>query len=425
MSSILIKNAYIVSMVSPISKADVWIEDGIIKEIGILDREADKVIDATGKVVMPGLINTHTHVAMSVFRGYSDELELMEWLSTKMWPIEDKMVPEDVYYASLLSIIEMIKSGTTTFNDQYFFEEETAKAASQVGIRAMLSRCIIGDGEGAENRLKESEELYNKWHNASNEKIKICVGIHAPYTCPPDTIIKSVEQSKKLNTPIHIHYLETEDEIKQMSERYNKSVTEYLKELGVFDRKTILAHGVWTSEADADELKKYDTAIIHNPISNQKLGSGIANTKMFLEKGITVGIGTDGQGSTNTLDMFEEIKSAAYLQKVVNKSATAISGMEVLKMATIDGAKALGLENEIGSIEVGKKADVIIIDLDKPHLIPVHDLYSTLAYSVNGADVETVIIDGNIVMENRRMLTIDEEMVKKEIYRIVNKLFQK
>jgi len=424
MASILIKNAYIVSMVSPISKADLLIEDGEIKEIGIIDREADKVINATGKVVMPGLINTHTHVAMSVFRGYSDELELMEWLSKKMWPIEDKMVSEDVYYASLLSIVEMIKSGTTTFNDQYFFEESTAKAAAEVGMRAMLSRCIIGDGEGADARIKESEELYNLWHNASDGKIKICVGVHAPYTCTPDTIKKSVTLAKKLDTPIHIHYLETEDEINQVNERYNKTVTEYLKETGIFESKTILAHGVWINENDAEELKKYDTAVIHNPISNQKLGSGIANIKMLLEKGITVGIGTDGQGSTNTLDMFEEIKSTAYLQKVVNKSATAISGYDVLKMATIDGAKALGLDKEIGSIEVGKKADIIIIDLDKPHLIPVHDIYSTLAYSVNGADVETVIIDGKIIMENRQMLTIDEEMVKKEVNKVVNRLFQ-
>lgn len=424
MSSILIKNAYIVSMVSPISKADLFIEDGKIKEIGIIERDADKVIDASGKVVMPGIINAHTHVAMSVFRGYSDELELMEWLSKKMWPIEDKMVAEDVYYASLLSIIEMIKSGTTTFNDQYFFEEETAKAVDKVGMRAMLSRCIISEGEDADNRIKEAEELYHRWNDASNGKIKICVGVHAPYTCPPDTIIKSIDLAKKINMPIHIHYMETEDEVNQIKERYNKTVTDYLKETGIFDCKTILAHGVWAKESDIRELKNYDTAIVHNPVSNQKLGSGIANIKLMLENGVAVALGTDGQGSTNTLDMFEEIKTAAYLQKVVNKSATAISGYDVLKMATIEGAKALGLEKEIGSIEVGKKADIIIIDLNKPHLVPVHDIYSTLAYSVNGADVETVIIDGNLIMEERKILTIDERCVIKQVNSIVNKLFQ-
>lgn len=424
MSSILIKNAYIVSMVSPISKADVYIEDDRIKEIGIIDKEADKVIDASGKVLMPGLVNTHTHVAMSVFRGYSDELELMEWLTKKMWPIEDKMTREDMYYASLLSIVEMIKSGTTTFNDQYFFPDETAKAVSETKMRAVLARHIIGEGEKVDNIINETEELYNTWNEKAEGRIKIYVAVHAPYTCPPDTIKKAVNLAKKLNTPIHIHYLETEDEIKQIKEKYNMTVTDYLKETGLFDCKTILAHGVWINEADVEELKKYDTAVSHNPISNQKLGSGIAPIKMLLDNGITVGLGTDGQGSTNTLDMFEEIKSALYLQKVINKSATAMSGYDALKMATIDGAKALGLENEIGSIEVGKKADLIIIDLDNPHLVPVHDIYSTLAYSVNGADVETVIIDGNVVMEDRKILTIDEKMVKKEINRVVNELFR-
>ncbi len=423
MSSILIKNAYIVSMVSPISKADVYIENGRIKEIGIIDKEAEKIIDATGKVLMPGLINTHTHIGMSLFRGYSDELELMEWLSKKMWPIEDKMTKEDVYYASLLSIIEMIKSGTTTFNDQYFFPQEVAKATLESGMRAVIARHIIGDGETADKYIKETEELYNEWNNKGEEKIKIYVAMHAPYTCTPETLKKGVALAKKLDTPIHIHYLETEDEINQIKQKYNITVTDYLKETGVFDCKTILAHGVWINESDVEELKKYDTAVSHNPISNQKLGSGIAPIKMLLENGITVGIGTDGQGSTNTLDMFEEIKSALYLQKVVNRSATAMSGYDALKMATIDGAKALGLENEIGTIEVGKKADVILIDLDKPHLIPVHDIYSTLAYSVNGADVETVIIDGNIVMEDRKILTLDEEMIKKAVNRVVNDLF--
>lgn len=424
MASILIKNAYIVSMVSPISKADLLIEDGLIKEIGIIDYEADRVIDATGKVVMPGLINTHTHLTMSVFRGYSDELELMDWLSKKMWPIEDKMVPNDAFWASMLSMIEMIKSGTTTFNDHYFFEDETARAAVEIGMRAMLSRCVIGEGEEADKRLEEAETLYHDWHDASNGRIKVCVGLHAPYTCPPETIKKGVALAKKLNVPVHIHYLETEDEIKQIKEKYGKTVTEYLKDCNLFDVKTILAHGVQMAGEDMEALKVYDTAVIHNPISNQKLGSGIAPIREMLNHGLTVALGTDGQGSTNTLDMFEEIKSAAYLQKVMHKSATAISGFDVLKMATIDGAKALGLEKEIGSLEVGKKADVILIDLDKPHLLPVHDIYSTLAYSVNGADVEMVIINGKIVMENRHMLTVDEELVKQELNKVVKRLFE-
>ncbi|MBR4110078.1 MAG: amidohydrolase [Clostridia bacterium] len=422
MSSILIKNAYIVNMVSPISKADLLIEDNRIVEIGIIEKEADKVIDATGKVVMPGMINAHTHIAMSLFRGYSDDLELMDWLQ-KVWKIEDLMTPEDVYWLSLLSMIEMVKSGTTTFCDHYFFEEKTAEALTKLKMRGTLSRCIIGDGEAADARLKEAEELYNEWHNRENERIKVCVGAHATYTCPPETIKKSLELAKKLNAPLHIHYLETLDEVNQMKEKYNKSTTEYLEELNTFENHVILAHGVHLNDEDINSLKHIKGGIVHNPISNQKLGSGIANIKKQRENGLTVCLGTDGQGSTNTLDMFEEIKSAAYLQKATYKSATAISAKDVLQMATIDGAKVLGLENEIGSLEVGKKADLIIIDLNKPHLCPVHDIYSTLAYSVNGADVETVIVDGNVLMENRVVLGIDENEIMEKCNDIVKRLF--
>lgn len=423
MSSILIKNAYIVSMVSPISKADLLIEDDKIVEIGIIERKADKVIDATGKVIMPGFINAHTHIAMSLFRGYSDDLELLDWLNN-VWKVEDNMSEEDVYYASLLSEIEMIKSGTTTFNDHYFFENKIADATIETGMRAVLSRFIINENEEAQKRIEEAEELYNTYNNSGSGRIHVVVGLHAPYTCPPKTIEAGVRLAKKYNLPIHIHYLETKDEIIQIKEKYNKSVTDYLNDLGVFDSHVILAHGVQICKDDLEILKKIKGGVVHNPISNEKLGSGIANIKNLIDNGILVALGTDGQGSTNTLDMFEEIKSAAYLQKVSYEKASAISAEDVLKMATINGAKVMGLENEIGSLEVGKKADIIIIDLNKPHLCPVHDLYSTLAYSANGADVESVIIDGKLVMENRKLLTIDEELVIKKCNEIVQNLFK-
>lgn len=421
--SILIKNAYIVTMVSPVSKADLYIEGNRITEIGIIDKKADVVIDGTGKVIMPGIVNGHTHVGMSLFRGYSDELELMDWLTKKIWPVEDRLSPEDVYYASLLSGIEMIKSGTTTFNDHYFYEEETAKAAAELGIRALLSRCIIGEGDETLVKFEEAKELYDSWNDKANGKIKVCVGLHAPYTCSQEVIRKASSFAKELNVPIHIHYLETTDEINQMRDRYNKTATEYLKETGIFDSKVILAHGVYAGREDLEFLKTVDAGVVHNPISNQKLGSGIIDLSLYREFGVPVGIGTDGQGSTNTLDMFEEIKSAAYLQKVTKKTATAISAYDVLRMATIEGAKVLGMENEIGSLEVGKKADIIIIDLNKPHLCPVHDIYSTLAYSACGSDVETVIIDGEIIMENRKIKTVDEVMVMEKVNETVKNLF--
>lgn len=422
---ILIKNGYVVSMVSEIRKCDILIEDDRIKRIAEnLDLDVDRVIDATNKIVMPGLINAHTHVAMSLFRGETDEEELMKWLQKSIWPVEDKMTASDVYTASMLSGLEMIKSGTTTFNDHYFFEEETARMAEQLGLRAILSRCIIGEGEEAMKRVDEAEALYNEWHNKADGRIKICVGLHAPYTCPPDTIKRGIQLADRLGSPIHIHYLETRDEVKQMSDKYQMTATEYLKKSGLFNYHVMLAHGVHVDDESIATLKDISGGIVHNPISNQKLGSGIANIRKLRANGINVALGTDGQGSTNTLDMFEEIKSAAYLQKVIYNSATAISGEDVLKMATIEGAKVLGIDSEVGSLEEGKKADIIIIDTNKPHLCPMHNIYSLLAYSVNGADVETSIIDGRVVMENRQVLNVDENQVMRDCRRVTECLFR-
>lgn len=420
---ILIKNGYIVSMASEVKKGDILIEDDRIARIGTIDCEADKIIDATNKIVMPGLINAHTHVGMSLFRGYADEDELMTWLSERIWPVEDQMSASDVYYASLLSAIEMIKSGTTTFNDNYFYEEETAKAAEKTGMRAILSRCVIGDADEATKRLAEAEDLYNNWHNKCNGRIKICVGPHAPYTCSPETLKRCVKLADRLGTPIAIHYLETKDEVKKMRDNYNMTATEYLKKAGLFNYHVMLAHGVHIDEESLQTLKEISGGIIHNPISNQKLGSGFADIRKLRLNGINVALGTDGQGSTNTLDMFEEIKSAAYIQKALYNSATAISGEDVLRMATIEGAKVLGIDSEVGSLEEGKKADIIIIDMKKPHLCPAHNIYSLLAYSVNGADVETSIIDGNIVMENRVINGIDENEIMNACSRIKECLF--
>lgn len=420
---ILIKNGYVVSMVSDVVKTDLLIEDGKIAFIGNTDVEVDKVIDATDKIVMPGLINAHTHVPMSIFRGYSDELTLNDWLRKKMWPIEDKMTADDAYWASMLSGIEMIKSGTTTFNDMYFFEDEIAKMAEQLGMRAILSRCIIGEGEDMIKKAEEAETLYNNYHNKCEGRIKVCVGLHAPNTCPPETIRKGIELADKLGTPIHIHYLETKDEINYINNTYLSSVTEYLKKLGLFNYHVMLAHGVHISDADIDVLKEISGGVVHNPVSNMKLGSGFANTAKLLKNGINVALGTDGQGSTNTLDMFLEIKLAAYMQKGMYNSATAITAEDVLKMATIKGAEVLGIDSEVGSLEVGKRADIIIINTNKPHLCPIHNIYSTLAYSVSGDDVETSIIDGNIVMENRVIQNVDEAEILTECNRVTRRLF--
>jgi len=420
----LIKNGYVVSMVSDVRKTDIVVEGDRIARIGTVnDTETfDKVIDAENMVVMPGLINAHTHVAASVFRGYKDELDLMNWLQ-EMWKVEDRMKPEDIYYASMLSGMEMIKSGTTTFNDQYFMEEQTAKMAEQLGLRAILSRAVIGEGDDCSIRLQEEESLYQSWHNKCNGRIKICVGIHAPYTCPPETIKRSLELAERLGTPVHIHYLETKDEVERVFNTYHKTVTEYLKDLELFNYHVILAHGVQVNDKDIEVLKNISGGIVHNPVSNMKLGSGFAPIKKIRDAGINVALGTDGQGSSNTLDMFEEIKLASYLQKGMYASSSTICAKDVLEMATIEGARVLGIDSEVGSIEVGKKADMILIDIHKPHLKPCHDIYSLLAYSVNGADVDTSIIDGKVVMENRKIDNVDEDEVLEKIEMVKHRLF--
>ena len=423
--SILIKNAFILDMVGNepnIKKADIYVEENRISKIAeniIID--GAEVIDGTGKVLMPGLVNTHTHLPMSIFKGYKDDRTLMDWLNNAIFPVEDRLESDDFYYNSCLSILEMIKSGTTTCNDMYFGTERIIDAIEKMGIRALVSWCVT-DGS-IRDKLDKTRE-YAKKYNENDYRIKVLVSLHAPYTCNPETTKLCVDLAKELNTGIHVHLAETMDEENTIKERYGKTPTEYLNDLNVFDVKTILAHGIYLSDSDIEILKSKNTGIAHNPISNCKLSSGICNVTKLHENGICVGIGTDGSGSTTTLDMFEEMRLTAYLQKVNTLNSVAIKAYDVLKMATIEGAKVLGLENEIGTIEEGKKADIILIDINKPHLYPLNDIATNLVYSANGSDVDTVIIDGKVVMKNRELTSIDEKALYEKITQICDRLLK-
>ena len=424
---ILIKNGIVLDMSTNEPNAevkDILIQDDkIIKIEKDIQEDVNKIIDAEGKAVIPGLVNCHNHSAMSLFRGYSDDVELMEWLNNKIWPVEDKLTKEHIYYGSLLSCIEMIKSGTTIFNDMYWFMEETAKAATKAGIRAVVGRCIINGN--LDQRIKEAKELYENYNNTSDGTILVNVAAHAPYTCNPETLKECVKLAKNLNTSIHIHLSETQDEQNQIKEKYGKTPTEYLEENGVFEVPTILAHGIHLSDSDLSILKKHDAKIVHNPISNLKLASGIADIVKYRKLCFDVGIGTDGAGSTNTLDMFEEMRVAAYMQKVSHKKSSCINAYDVLKMATIEGAKVLNLDNQIGTIEVGKKADIVIVDLNKPHMQPLNDVCSALVYSSIGQDVCYTIVNGKIVMENRKIVGLDENEVIEKCNKILKELGMK
>ena len=419
----LIKNAVLLDMVGDlpnIRKSDILIQDNkIIKIEEKIEDEDATIIDAKEKLAMPGLVNTHTHLAMSIFRGYKDDQKLMNWLENAIFPVEDRLSTDDIYWNSYLSCIELIKSGTTTCNDMYFGMDKTVEAVEQSGLRAVIAWCITDTS--IKDKITRTREYHEKY-NYPDSKIKIYVSAHAPYSCSPDTIQLCVDLAKELNTGIHIHLSETLQEEKIIRERYDKTGTEYLNDLHVFDVPVVLAHGIYISDSDLEILKNIKGGISHNPISNCKLSSGICDVTKLRKNGLNVGLGTDGIGSTTTLDMFEEMKTAAYLQKINTMEPTSIKAYDLLKMATIEGARVLGLEDEIGTIEVGKKADIILINRNKTHLYPENDICTNLVYSANGADVDTVIIDGKLVMQKRKLISINEKQVKKNVAKVVKRL---
>lgn len=425
----LIYNCYVLDMVGDapnIRKVDILINDNIIdkieENIQIDDKEICEKINAKGMLIMPGLVNTHSHAAMSIFRGYKDDRMLMDWLENAIFPVEEKLEPDDIYWNAYLSCLEMIKSGTTTCNDMYFGMDKTIEAMEETGIRGVVSWCITDDS--IKDKPEKTREFVKKYNNDKNSRIKIFVSAHAPYSCTPDTIKLCVDLAKELDTGLHIHLAETLDEARIVKDRYEKSSTEYLADLDVFDVPVVLAHGIYISDSDIELMKSKNIkgGISHNPISNCKLSSGICDVVKLRKNGINVGLGTDGIGSTTTLDMFEEMKTAAYLQKVNTMEPTSIKAYEILKMATIEGAKVLGLEDEIGTIEPGKKADLIFIKTDKIHLQPENDVCSNIVYSANGSDVEMVMIDGKIVMQHRKMTNLDEKDVIRHVKKIAKRL---
>jgi len=421
LNKILIRNGLILTMAADepkFSADDILIEGNLITQIGEVPPTDATVINASGMVVMPGLVNCHNHAYMSLLRGYCDDLRLLEWLREKMWPAEEKMNGEDVYWGTLLGVTEMLKSGTTTFADMSFFMDEVAQAVADSGIRASLCQGLLFHDNDAVRRIDSSYKLFSNWRGKANGRISTMVGPHAPQTCPPDKIKIAMDMARELDSGIHIHLAETTEEVEYINSSYDKTPTEYLADLGLFeDFHVLLAHAVHLSQNDIRLLRNLKGGISHNPVSNQKLGCGVAPIIELIKSGINVALGTDGAASTVTLDMFEEIKAAAWLQKNHHFDPTAVNSYQVLQMATVNGAKALGLAEEIGTIEVGKKADLILIDVEKPHLYPHNDICALLAYSANGADVDTLIIDGEIVMQNRHLKTIDEKLVLRQAKR--------
>jgi 5-methylthioadenosine/S-adenosylhomocysteine deaminase len=376
-------------------------------------------------LLMPGLINTHTHAAMVFFRGLADDLPLMEWLERYIFPAESKNVNEElVYLGTLLACAEMIKSGTTTFCDMYIFEKKVAQAAKKAGMRAVVGEVLYDfpspNVKSVKDGLQYTAELVEEWRN--DPLITPAVEPHSVYTCSPELIKKCKELSDFYRIPLIIHLSESESEVRLIKERYGQTPVFYLDHLSILNERLIADHCVKITKEEMDLLKRYGVKVAHCPESNMKLASGVAPIPELLSMGVVVGLGTDGCASNNNLDMFQEMDTAAKLHKVYRGDPTTMDAVCVVKMATIGGARVLGLENEVGSIEVGKKADLIVIDLNKPHLTPMYNPYSQLVYAVNGADVVGSIIDGKIVMKERKLITIDEKNVIEEVRKIAQKV---
>jgi len=403
------------------------IKDGSIiyvgREVKAPSFEADKIIDGSGKIAMPGLINCHTHAAMSLFRSIAEDKELSVWLREVIWPLESKLKPEDVYYGTLLSCVEMIKSGTTCFSDMYFHEDMVAKAVIESGLRCVLSPGIIEAGQKILGRilLREAVKIAKKYRGDSYGRISVMLGPHALYSCSPQLLRRVSEEAKALNIGVHIHLAESEDDSANIKNLYGKSEVELLNDIGLLRPNLLAAHCIHLSDQDVMLMAKRDVKVVYNPVSNMKLASGIPKVKDLLDAGLTVSLGTDGPASNNSLDMFDTMKFATLLQKAKYRDPRVLPAKKVIEMATIDGARALGLSDFIGSLEVNKRADIILIDVDveKPHLTPMHDIYATLVYSARGSDVDTVIVDGKVLMENRNVNTLNEhEIIKKAEERI-------
>jgi 5-methylthioadenosine/S-adenosylhomocysteine deaminase len=404
-----------------------FIEDGIIatqkSQIAFVGSRrsapsmiADTEIDGEGKVAIPGLINCHTHLPMTLFRGIAEDMPLGAWLKEAIWPLESKLKPEDVHAGALLGCLEMIKSGTTCFADMYFHEDRVAEAVKKSGMRAVLAEGLIEVGKKTfcHELLKKSAIFADRFRDYADGRITTMFGPHSAYSCSPELLVKISEKASLLDVGVHIHLAESKDMLTKFEKRYGSSEVVFLDKIGFLNGHILAAHCINLSKKDKHILSKRSVNVAYVPVANMKLGLGSARIKDLVDLGVNVGLGTDGPADNNALDMFETMKVGALVQKLIYRNPRVFSSYEILKMATWKGAKALGLEKVIGSLEVGKKADVVLIDLSKPHLRPLHDIYASIVYSARGSDVDVVIVDGKILMENRQVKSLNEQTVIEE-----------
>lgn len=383
-------------------------------------------IDGKGLFFMPGLINTHGHAAMSLLRGYGDDMVLQSWLQEKMWPMEAKFTAEDVRWGTALSVLEMLKGGTTTFVDMYDHMDEVAKIVEESGMRACLMRGAIGlcPEDVQEAKLREAVQFARDWHGKADGRITTMLAPHAPYTCPPGFIEKFVQAAHDLDLPLHTHMSETAAEVAQNVADYGLRPVAHLEKLGFFSRPSFVAHGVHLTDEEIEVLARHDVAVSHNPGSNLKLASGVARVTELLRAGVTVSLGTDGPASNNNLDMFEEMRLAALIHKGVSGDPTAVPAAEAMRMGTLYGAQTIRAE-KLGLLEAGMKADIVAVNVNQPHFVPHTDFVSHMIYSASAKDVAHVWVDGRQVVKDGQCLTLDEERILYEAGRCFERLLER
>ena len=406
---------------------NIALEDNKIVYVGKAvpqDFVADEVVGGKGKLATAGMVNTHGHVSMTLLRSYADDMALMDWLQNKIWPIEDKMDANDIYWGAMLGIVEMLKGGTTCFADMYAFMEDVARACAETGIRANLCRGLIGVAPDKDVKLAENTVLAKNWQGYDNGRIRVTYGPHAPYTCPVDYLEKVIKEAAANNAEIQMHLCETKFEVETVIKEHGMTPIQLMDKLGMFELGTIAAHCVHLTEEDMDIMAAKNVRVAHNPQSNLKLASGIAPVAQMLKKGICVGLGTDGASSNNNLDMLEECRAAAMLHKATTFDPLVVPASKAWEMATVDGAKTLGFKN-LGLIEAGQEADIVLWDMHKPYWYPRHNKLSQLVYAANSTDADTVFVAGKKVVEGGKLLTFDEEKIYAEAEACTKRLLNK
>ena len=408
----LIKNASLLLPDGCVTQGNLAVEGQTIAAVGETEKNwaADTIIDGTGKFAIPGFVNAHTHISMTLLRSYADDMKLMDWLENKIWPVEAKMKKEDVYWGAMLAAVEMIRSGTTTFADMCGDMDKVAEATLESGLRGVLARGMIGVAPNGQQAFEENKELYKNFHGAGEGRLTVMFGPHAPYTCPPDFLRQVAEAAAEYQAGVHIHLSETKGEVENCLKEHGMTPIALMEKVGILECGVLAAHCVHVTAEDIALMKKYGVRVAHNPGSNMKLASGVAPVPEMLKAGLCVALGTDGASSNNNLDMLEEVRLAALLHKVHTLDPLAVPAWEAVRMGMEEGARAVGIKN-LGRLEKGALADIVLLDMSGAEWCPKFDLVSLLAYSASSRSVDTVMVNGRVLMEKRELLSLDEERI--------------